>query len=56
MKSYLRDDGIEMVEVGPHQYVNRPAAEALHLVKKRRIPDGEENGFVAQVDGQALPA
>jgi hypothetical protein len=31
--TYLRD-GIEMVEVAPHQYVNRPAAEALGLVQR----------------------
>lgn len=30
--AYVRPDGAEMVEIGPHRYVNRQAAEALGLV------------------------
>jgi hypothetical protein len=33
--SYIRD-GEEMIEIAPHQYVNRKAGEALGLIAHKR--------------------
>lgn len=35
--SYFRsDDGVEMIEIAPHQHVARPAAEFFGLVSRHR--------------------
>ena len=37
MDTYIRDNGDEMVEFEPHQYVNRKAGEAFGLIARKRI-------------------
>lgn len=38
MNSYFRPDGVRMIEIAPHQFVNEISALALRLIA--RVPEG----------------